>query len=591
MKAKYTIRNKRNKNLRKTQKKRNNSRKKYGGRLDNSNVFSRILSIGYELESQLLSKLTLLPGDEPILLNTDSGSKDYEIMKKGDYTEEELEYYENRLNEIMELPAYTTDSIKKYNKNLGSLKEISNTVFLTANDVAVHPFTKYLNSLCDWTEEISEDEEDDEEEDDKKNNLYTFETDSGEKFKINFETWQKKDCGTFTNIEYIMTYYKPYKSNNIILDTFLNTIANLILQFEKLEKINGNFYINYSETDKELINKPKNRILFHLPETNLYYLQTHYLNEELGIEDVCFVPQMTFSCKIEDVVDIYKELLKNDNLENDKLKYIENIERCVYELFEEYNKSVTDDFKLNENKNPILIKSIKNYIFLILFKLHRYYNNYLIDEKVKSKAENAKYLKDTLFFNSRHTNYDLYNGIKKSLSVYFSNKYDDKKMSEIIQNLILNQVVLEKYLLDDPKNTRKNAFSINNILNRSNRSYGDPYYSLKSYFDFFENPLNKDETERRNDKDEVFSDWLQFAGIDVYLSATEIKEGNVVLTEYRAFAPMIIDYIYKNYAVNDENMKNDMTNGICNKFLKNYTPNIRALSVKVMKQFLEKYNS
>lgn len=591
MKAKYTIRNKRNKNLRKTQKKRNNSRKKYGGRLDNSNVFSRILSIGYELESQLLSKLTLLPGDEPILLNTDSGSKDYEIMKKGDYTEEELEYYENRLNEIMELPAYTTDSIKKYNKNLGSLKEISNTVFLTANDVAVHPFTKYLNSLCDWTEEISEDEEDDEEEDDKKNNLYTFETDSGEKFKINFETWQKKDCGTFTNIEYIMTYYKPYKSNNIILDTFLNTIANLILQFEKLEKINGNFYINYSETDKELINKPKNRILFHLPETNLYYLQTHYLNEELGIEDVCFVPQMTFSCKIEDVVDIYKELLKNDNLENDKLKYIENIERCVYELFEEYNKSVTDDFKLNENKNPILIKSIKNYIFLILFKLHRYYNNYLIDEKVKSKAENAKYLKDTLFFNSRHTNYDLYNGIKKSLSVYFSNKYDDKKMSEIIQNLILNQVVLEKYLLDDPKNTRKNAFSINNILNRSNRSYGDPYYSLKSYFDFFENPLNKDETERRNDKDEVFSDWLQFAGIDVYSSATEIKEGNVVLTEYRAFAPMIIDYIYKNYAVNDENMKNDMTNGICNKFLKNYTPNIRALSVKVMKQFLEKYNS
>jgi hypothetical protein len=37
-------------------------------------------------------------------------------------------------------------------------------------------------------------------------------------------------------------------------------------------------------------------------------------------------------------------------------------------------------------------------------------------------------------------------------------------------------------------------------------------------------------------------------------------------------------------------MKNSMTNGICNKLLNNYNPNIKALSISVMKQFLEKYN-
>jgi hypothetical protein len=47
-------------------------------------------------------------------------------------------------------------------------------------------------------------------------------------------------------------------------------------------------------------------------------------------------------------------------------------------------------------------------------------NNYLQDEKVISKSKTAKYLKDVLFYNSRHTNYELYKSLKKSLSEFFS---------------------------------------------------------------------------------------------------------------------------------------------------------------------------
>ena len=64
---------------------KNKTRKIYGGDIDKHNVFRKILSIGYELETQSLAKFTLITTDnekEYILLNTDTNSKDYEKMMK-----------------------------------------------------------------------------------------------------------------------------------------------------------------------------------------------------------------------------------------------------------------------------------------------------------------------------------------------------------------------------------------------------------------------------------------------------------------------------------------------------------------------------
>jgi hypothetical protein len=559
----------------------NKTKKIYAGDIEKHRIFRKILSIGYELETSTLAKFSLIGSsvdDEQILLNTSSNAKDYEIIKKiqnDESTEEETEKYENRLEELFEVDVYTTESINK--KKVNKLVKNENSTFLVANDVAVTPFIKYLNNRCNLNDEGGEELID-------KSELYTFESESGKKYTINFENWGKQDCGTFADVEWIMTYYKPKISKNIILDTFINVAKNLILHLSSLEKTKGKLIMNFSESDIEVIKKPENRILYNLPDTNMYYLQTHLLDEEIDIDDVCIVPQMTFSCHIKDIVEIFKEIVKDsiavfenyNRLSQERVNLVEGIEKCVKNLFESYNKSVPKERRIRETNNINIVKSMKNCIFMILFKLERYFNNYLQDEKVKNKSKNAKYLKDTLFFNSRHTNYELYKCLKRYISEYFSNSIDDKEIITIVQTLIVQQNILEEFLLENKQFVRKNAFLITNTLEKDNKNYGNPYYSLISYFKFFEDPI---------DENEISNDWLEYSGIDVYSSTSDIKN-DVVLCEVRSFARMIVSYIYN---VADTELKNDMTNGICNRITNVFKSDINAISIKSLKRFVGLY--
>jgi hypothetical protein len=629
---------------------KNKTRKIYGGDIDKHNVFRKILSIGYELETMSLAKFTLITTDnekERILLNTDTNSKDYEKMMKlqngnnsineesedgEDEDEDDYDYYANRLEETLEIDAYTTESLNKLTKQTKQSKLVKetklvkeeDTSFLVANDMAVTPFTKYLNVFCNINNNTNTkpntntlNTKTDADLIDK-NDLYTFETENGNKYKLNFETWSKKDCGMFSDVEWIMTYYKPKQNKNIILNTFINVAKNLIFHLNQLEKQRGKLIMNFSEDDKEIMKKSEIRNLYHLPNTNLYYIQTHLIDKQLDIDDICFVPQMTFSCHIKDMVDIFKELAKDsiNNFENykrisdERIAVIGNIEKCISKLFENYNKSsptftittpnndnqmrepkmkITIKLKLVESRNKTLIKSIKNYLFLFLFKLQRYFNFYLTDEKVKNKSKTAKYLKDTLFFNSRHTNYEIYKSIKQLISEYFKHdtkqhiKLSNNELASIIQKLVIQQPILEEFLINDTHNIRKNAFLVTNKLDKSHKNYGNPHYSLVSYFDFFENPI--DNTTRRNDKNELFYDWLQYDGVDNYSSTTDIKN-NIVLTEIRSFARMLVSYIY---SLADDELKNNMTNGICNEMQKKFNPDTNGVSLIVLKQFLKLY--
>ena len=569
----------------------NKTKKLYGGDVySENNVLRKILSIGYELETQNLSKFTLTTnsdGEENVLLNTNAVAKDYEKLKANEEDSEEL----------FELDCYTTNSLNKYampkSKRKPKLSINKNSVFLVANDMAPSPFSKYLNSYCNLNAKTTTPDDDSDDSDDDlidKDELYTFETVEGETYYLNFDINPKQDCGLFADVEWIMTYYEPKRSKNIIIDTFVNVIKNLIYHLNSLEKTTGKLIMNFDENDKEIMERPEYRSLYHLPDTNLYYLETILSNEKLELDDICLVPQMTFSCQIKDVIDIFKELI-SDNvklIENyaviskSRLKLVDNIEKCINELFAKYNKSVKT-YKIIESKNKTLVKEIKGCLFLILFKLNRYYNAFLTDEKVKKKLKSSKYLKDTLFFNSRHTNYDLYKELKNLINDYFSNNLSNEAVVTIIQHLVIQQQTLNEYLLEDVKNVRVNAFSIKNKLDISNKSYGNPHYSLVSYFDFFENPIK--ETERRNDKDELFHDWLQYEGIDIYSSTTDLKN-KIVLTEIRTFPRLLGSYMY---SIADDTLKQNMTNGICNRLKKYYQPDLGAFSILALKQFVELY--
>lgn len=532
-----------------------------GGDLSHD-IFDKILSIGYELESLSLSKLSLLDGN--ILMNTDTVSIDIPNINANDdfgalrqYEKIEFDVYKNSTNEVdPDSKFYALNDItnSKFVKNLTALCEEEMTNAVLANNDPSKEDAIYKNY---------------------KNELYTFiQNGSDIPYKINFETRIEKDCGTFADVEWVFTYYKPKRGKNIILDTFTNVIKNLHWHLSQLEPIRGNLLVNNST----VVTKPSDRILYHYPNTNMYYLQIHHLDEQQTINDICIVPQMTFSCQIENIIPITKELLRDslktfgdDVVLTTFFGIVEKIENCVNTLLENYNKTAGEKRAFVGYRANI----VKNYIFLILFKLYRYYNNYLTDETVIRNDENKKYLKDKLFINSRHSNAELYKYLKIAVATTFN--ITDSRAVDIIRKLILQQSVLEHYMDEGHKTIRKGAFKNNNILEKTNSRYGNPAYSLYSYFQFFENPIAEVDT----------NDWLYYSGIDVYSSNMKIKN-NVVLVELRTFKHILNNCI-GSFA--DAALTRELSNGACNRIRNRFKPNIDAFTVNALHQFANLYDS
>ena len=542
-----------------------------GGELQN-NIFEKILSIGYELESKSVSKLTLLDFLEGnVLMNSDTISADLPDIQD-DYL---LQF------EHTEFDVYTSDSVFTNRK-----KKDENSKFLVLNDMADSKFIRYLKKLCEeqMQEKILANDDDEKTENEIikefKNKLYTFETLDDKIYHINFEHKINTNCGTFADTEWIFTYFNPKKSGSIILDTFTNVIKNMVEHTNNLEQIRGKLFINYGPYDKKAIPNPRERILFHYPNTNLYYLQNSHVNEQQTPNDICISPQMTFSCNIQDVILISKELIRdtlntygNDEVIDYYLKTIEKIENCVNELLQSFNSTA---------KKPIegyRADIIKNYIFLILFKLYSYYNSYLLDEGVINDAPNKRYLKDYLFINSRHSNNQLYKYLKIAVVTYFN--ITDKRAAEIIQKIIVQSSILEKYMNEENEVKgkpvlRKGVFQSKNILDKTNKQYGNPTYSLISYFHFFENPP----------KDVVVNDWFYTSGHT--LTADMDIKNNIILIELRCFRRILNLLIG---SVSDDSLQHEITNGACNRIHNNFLPTLNVFTLSALKQFADFYES
>jgi hypothetical protein len=78
-------------------KRRGRGTKRLGGDIHKHNVFKHIISVGYELETSSLSKLTLVypktgMDENPFLMNTDTARKDLDILQKKNGEDEEEEF-------------------------------------------------------------------------------------------------------------------------------------------------------------------------------------------------------------------------------------------------------------------------------------------------------------------------------------------------------------------------------------------------------------------------------------------------------------------------------------------------------------------
>lgn len=542
------------------------TRKINGGDINLNRIFRRILSVGFEYETGFISKMTLVDDyDEEgnpiqILLNTDTARDNIADLERGDLDESDPYYddYVLRQNETMELPLLDENG-----------KRDTNSKFYVTNDIASSPFLKHLEEYC--SNEIP------------KNQQYKFITKTGEEYNIHFSYWNEKtDCSVFADVEWVFTYYKPKISSNIILDCFFNSIHNLRMHLQDMEPVEGHLEIKVGD-EQFPIGKPVTRKLYKSRKDNLYYLQVHHHASNFDLDDACLTMQMTFSTHITNAFDVMKAILVDNirtipeetELSERRYKMMQQIELCGTRLLKSYNAK--NERKIRIKANTMQYREMVNYINLILFKLYIYYNLYLpVDKKDRG------YFKNKMFFNPRHTNVILYEELKELLSTVM--KWSEEETIDVIRKLFVQEEVLLKDLLENPKNVRKNGFKLENRMERDATKYGDPYYSLISYFEFFENPSDN-EKNKTGEGDYAYYDYLEYAEIDA-LSNKFPYNNKIVLIEMRSYPRLITSYLKK---LATPEVKKMMEQSSCRKIRPHFAGELTSHSIANLVKLMDIY--
>lgn len=231
---------------------------------------------------------------------------------------------------------------------------------------------------------------------------------------------------------------------------------------------------------------------------------------------------------LHNVIDDMDKAKKNKKAIMLEYNTVSKIAECVSQLLREYNIT-NKKFRIPLKKK--LGKSIANYLFLILYKIHIFVDEYS-KTGMMSKPEN--YFKNYLTFSSRHTNDILYNRIKELLTEYFepvfgniSEEKRNEKVVEIILKIVYQPNILKKYMY-------LTKVKVKALMNRKPKDsdYGNPVVSFISYFDFFENPIISEDIEIEH----IAYDWLEYAKIDGLNSTQYHLKGDDVIIENRLFA-------------------------------------------------------
>ena len=193
--------------------------------------------------------------------------------------------------------------------------------------------------------------------------------------------------------------------------------------------------------------------------------------------------------------------------------------------------------------------------------------------------------------NCRHGNYELYSELKKHIQIAFG--VDATDAITIIKAVVLQPETMNTMVIPEIQNKlRKGVFSASNMLEKTNSHYGDPIYSLCSYFDFFENPLTDDVPKTlssgesnltSNEETDDTYDWLEYQEIDVNSTRMALKDG-IVLIECRNFQDLISMFAY---TIADKELKEQMKNGACNIITNHYSEDVPALSIWNFKKIIE----
>lgn len=561
-----------NKNNNKTRKNRQRNIRKVGGHINSSKIFENILSIGFEMEATDLIKFTLTKDemtDNYILVNSSLANVDLEY---GFVDSDELTYTKETPDETFKI---TNDANEDSEFN-----EVVEKLYYGDDEEEQEGGEEEDE---DEYEEYEDDDEEYEDEDEGKHiilkippNQYLSQSDYTIKFRE--PSSELLNFSSFTATEFIATYYNPVNSKDIIIKYLFKSVRELSEHLDKLVTIPGS-KMTIKNNDEEIEIPNKFNQSYVLPNTSLVYFNASFNNiQNYNIrEDLDLVIQMTFSCNIMYCYRIMTQLLSIE--EADIIKYETQLNKYLnthtksvtpfLEIIDELkNHTYYDEYAINTSMNitnelftnynnmyktyPLdkdndTRRKIKSYLFLIIYKLFIYLNTY-----IKDKDKPDIMLKKKLSFAVRHYNYALFLELKKLIN-------DGANASIIIQQLLDDKILNNMYVSPTIRNQKtKLNIDVKNDPNLQSKYYGDPLFSIKSYFEYF---------------DKFNADWLEANSIDEKSTKFDLKN-DVVIIEFRDF-PL---YTYMElFSMADDKIKNEI--------LKNP---LRVLNMRLLKHFISK---
>ena len=348
---------------------------KKGGLLKTNSV-SKIKSIGFEFETSWFVKLSQY---KDVLFNSGSNSESISAINK--MFEGEIEQHEAA--ELLYNIEYQQEEYLEE-----EIDENKNTVFQITNDFSNGQAIRKLKKICDATLDSKE--------------IYQFHMSNQSQssspsqqmvYPIQLiQSEANTNCYEFSFVEWLYTKYAPKQSSNLIINSFMEMMQYLINHLDSLVPMEGELKMKICNKKKTkcnyiTIDEPQKRLLYHKPQTNLYYLQLHSDDKKKTIDDICGKAQMTFGCNIKDALSIMK------NISNGKLKeQIINIEKVAAKIM--HNAGI-------KSKKAI------NYLALILYRIFFY---------LEYRKAQTKYLKNVMAFNCRHSNYILFDELLNAVS-------------------------------------------------------------------------------------------------------------------------------------------------------------------------------
>lgn len=550
---------------------------KKGGDITKHLIFKEIKSIGFEIETTDLIKLTITPNENTtVLVNSSLTNIDLE------YGFTDLTEYTDIKNNPNETFKITNDSAEDSDFNI--LIEKTYGSYKIQNDENL----------------INEDDNDDDNEDDDEypnpiikitfpKNKYLNQTNYDLKFRE--VDGELTNFSSFTDTEFISTYYNPIQSDNIIENYFFISMKELITHLKNLKTINNSrLFIKPKDKPKYIMLDGLSNQAFVLPNTSLvYYNSSLYKIQKYNIQnDLKIVVQMTFSCDVSYVyklmvqlMDLNNNLLNSSNnndivnfinmnknnpnvneITNTLNNYAENINYDLYAIYHTFNivnKLFKQYEKINPDKkysfNSTENKKLKMYIFLLLYKLLIYLNSYI---------ELGNMLKKHLSFAVRHNNYVLFLEIKNQIKTIFASEFNGKDENYVTNEI--NKIILKLFnenelnKLYDTSYIKNQKIKLNLLINKNDKlkeKYdGNPLYSIISYINYF---------------DTNNSDWLVDNDIDEKSTKFDLVNDTIII-EFRDY-PL---YSYMNIFFNS----NDV---IRTELIKN---NVGTLNMGIVKQYM-----